>query len=102
VELYVHGSVHCESVSIIVRDATIYSFIKFLQTAQHVSDDTLIHYQEHPQNVITSGTHRTIFVCYGPLTWRISDSSMGNPEELSQTIECGESVIRERGKRGLW
>ena len=32
----------------------------FLQTALHVSDDTLIHHQEHTQTVITtSGTDRT-------------------------------------------
>jgi hypothetical protein len=51
------------SQSIIVqRDATIYSFIIFLQTALHVSDDTFIHHQEHPQTVITtSGTGRTVF-----------------------------------------
>ena len=50
-------------VSIIVqRDATIYSFIIFLQTALYVLDDTLIHHQEHPQTVITtSGTGRTVF-----------------------------------------
>ena len=41
---YVHGSVQRESMSIIVqRDATLYSFIVFLQTALHVSDGTLIH-----------------------------------------------------------
>ena len=51
VVFYVHGSVHRESMSIIVqRDATIYSFIIFLQSALHVSDDTLIHHQEHTQN----------------------------------------------------
>ena len=44
------------------RDATIYSFIIFLQTAVHVSGDTLIHHQEHTQTVITtSGTGRTVF-----------------------------------------
>ena len=49
-------------VSIIVqRDATVYSFIIFLQTALHVSDDTLIHHQEHTQTVVTSGTGRTVF-----------------------------------------
>ena len=60
---YVYGSVHRESVSIIVQqDATIYSFIIFLHTALHVSDDTLIHHQEHVQTVITtSGTGRTVF-----------------------------------------
>ena len=60
---YVHGSVHRESMSIIVqRDETIYSFIIFLQTALHISDDTLIYHQEHPQTVITtSGTGRTVF-----------------------------------------
>ena len=60
---YVHGSMHRESMSIIVqRDATIYSFIIFLQTSLHVSDDTLIHHQEYTQTVITtSGTGRTVF-----------------------------------------
>ena len=57
--LYVHGSVHHESMSIIVQQgATIYSFIilVFLQTARHVSDGILIHHQEHIQIVIaTSG-----------------------------------------------
>jgi len=54
--------VHRESVSIIVQqDATIYSFIISLQTALHVSDDTLIHHQEHTQTAITSGTGRTVF-----------------------------------------
>jgi len=45
---------------------TIYSFIIFLQTALHVSDDTLICHQEHTQTVITSGTGRTVFatVCW--------------------------------------
>ena len=33
----------------------------FLQTTLHVSDDTLIHHQEHIQTVITSGTARTVF-----------------------------------------
>ena len=62
--IYVHGSVNRDSMSIIVqRDATIYSFIIFLQTALHVSEDTLIHHQEHTQTVITtSGTGRTFFV----------------------------------------
>ena len=47
---------------IVQQDATIYSFIIILQTALHVSDDTLIHHQEHTQTVITtSGTCRTVF-----------------------------------------
>jgi len=60
---YVHGSVHRESMTIIVQqDATIYSFIIFLQTALHVSDNTLIHHQEHTQTVITASiTVRTVF-----------------------------------------
>ena len=47
-----------KKVSIIAQqDETIYSFVIFLQTALHVSDDTLIHHQEHTQTVITtSGT----------------------------------------------
>ena len=50
--------------SIIVQreDATIYNFIIFLQTALHISNDTVIYHQEHTQNVITtSGTGRTVF-----------------------------------------
>ena len=48
--------------SIIVRVATLYSSIIFLQAALHVSDDTLIHHQECTQTVITtSGTVRTVF-----------------------------------------
>ena len=35
---------------IVQRDATIYSFIIFLHTALHVSDDNLIHHQEYTQN----------------------------------------------------
>ena len=60
---YVHESVHHESMSIIAQqDATVYSFIMFLQTSLHVTDDTLIHHQEHTQTVIkTSGTGRTVF-----------------------------------------
>ena len=59
--VYVHGSVHHESMSITVQDAIMHSFIIFLQTALSVSDDTLIHRQEHIQTVITSGTGRTVF-----------------------------------------
>ena len=33
--------------TIVQQDATIYSFIIFLQTAQHVSGDTVTHLQEH-------------------------------------------------------
>jgi hypothetical protein len=45
---------------IVQQDATIYSFIIFLQTALHVSDDIHIHHQEHTQTVITtSGIGRT-------------------------------------------
>ena len=49
-----------ESMSITVQqDATIYSFIIFLQTALDVLDDPS---SEHTQTVITtSGTGRTIF-----------------------------------------
>jgi len=44
------------------QDATVYSFIIFLQAAVHVSDYSLIHHQEHTQTVITtSGTVRTAF-----------------------------------------
>jgi hypothetical protein len=44
----VHGSVHRESMSIIVQqDVTVYIFIIFMQTALHVSDDNFTHNQEH-------------------------------------------------------
>ena len=47
---------------IVEQDATLYSFIIFLQTALHVSGVTFIHHQEHRQTVITtSGTGRTVF-----------------------------------------
>ena len=43
------------------QDATICTFIIFLQTSLHISDDTLVHNQEHMQTVITaSGNGRTI------------------------------------------
>jgi len=66
---YVHGSVHCESVSVIVQqDATIYSFFTFLQTALHVSDATLTPHQEYTQSVITTfGTGRTVLAT---VRWR--------------------------------
>ena len=68
---YVHGSVHRESMSVIVqRDATIYSLIIFLQTALHVSDDVLIHHQEHTQNCNYNIWHCLNRVCYRPLMWR--------------------------------
>ena len=56
-------SVTVTTISIIVqKDATIHSFIIFLQTALYISDDTLIHNQEHTQILIpTSGTGRTVF-----------------------------------------
>ena len=70
-EFYVHGPVHRELMPIILqRDATMYSFIicVFLQTDLHVSDDTLIHHQEHARTVITtSGTGRTVFAT---VRWR--------------------------------
>ena len=57
---------HRESVLIIVQqDATIYSFIIFLQTALDVSGVNFTHHHEHIQNVITtSGTGRTVFATF--------------------------------------
>ena len=54
---------------IVQRDATVYSFIIFLQTALHVSGDTFTHHLEHTQTVlvITSGTGRTVFAT---VRWR--------------------------------
>jgi hypothetical protein len=47
--VYVHGSMHPESISIIVQqDATLYSFYS-LQTSLYVSGDTFTHRQEHEQ-----------------------------------------------------
>jgi hypothetical protein len=63
----VHGSVHRESVSIIVQqNATFYSCYS-LQTAINVSGDIFTHHQEREYTVITaSGTDRT--VCHLPLS----------------------------------
>jgi len=51
---------------IVQQEATIYTlFIMLLQPVLHVSDDTLIHHQEHTQTVITtSGTARTVFATF--------------------------------------
>jgi len=46
--VYVYGSVHRESMSVIAQqDATIYSLLYFCKTALHVSGDTSTHHQEH-------------------------------------------------------
>ena len=46
-KFYVYGSVHRESMSIIAQqNATICSFIIFMQTALHVSGDTFTNHQE--------------------------------------------------------
>ena len=87
---YVHGSVHRESVSIIVqRDATIYSFIIFLQTSLHVSDDTLTHHQEHTQNRNCNIWHWSNRVCYCPLTWRSRNDS---PTSADGSKHCSTSA----------
>ena len=45
---YVHGSVHRESMSIIVQqDATIYSLLYSCKTYLHISGGTSTHHQEH-------------------------------------------------------
>jgi len=55
-------SINSSLLIFVQQDATIYSFIIFLQTALHVSGDILIHLQEHTQTVIkTSGTGLTVF-----------------------------------------
>ena len=52
-------------------------FIIFLQTALHVSDDTLIHHQEHTQNCNCNIWHWSNRVSYRLLTLRDrNDSSM--------------------------
>jgi hypothetical protein len=60
---YVQGSVHRESMPITVQQMPLYTvLLYFLQTALHVSDDTLFHHQEHIQIVITTtGTGRTVY-----------------------------------------
>ena len=77
----------CRRLSIIVQqDATIYSFIIFLQTALHVSDDTFIHHQEHTQTVITtSGTRRTVFAT---VRWR----GVGTSSDSSTSADCNYSL----------
>ena len=61
-EFNVPGSMHRESMSITVQQMRLYTvLLYFLQTALHVSDDNLIHHQEHIQTVITkSGTGQTV------------------------------------------
>ena len=69
---------------IVQQDATVYSFIIFLQTALHVSSDTLTHHQEHTSTVITaSGTGRTVFAtvrCRG---------GVGTPKEFRLLHDSG-------------
>jgi len=60
---------------IVQRDATVYRFIIFLQTALCVSDNTLIHHQEHTQNCNYNTWHWSNRVCYCPLTWRVSSET---------------------------
>ena len=54
--MFVRSS-RCPLSIIVQQDATIYSFIILLQTALHVSDDTLTGAHS---TVITSGTGRTV------------------------------------------
>ena len=90
VKIYVHGSVHLESVSIIVqRDATVCTFIIFLQTTLHVSDDTLILHQEHTQNCNYNIWHWSNRTCYHPLTRR------------SRKCSCDSSALAEESQLHL-
>jgi len=57
------------------QNATIFSFIIFLQTALHVSDDTFIYHQEHSKNCNYNIWRWSSRVCYRPLTWRIRNKS---------------------------
>jgi len=51
---YVHGTVHCNSMSINVQqDATIHSLF-YLQTAPHVSGGLSTHHQVHQITVSTA------------------------------------------------
>jgi len=71
---------------IVQRNATKYSFIIFLQSALHVSDDNLIHHQEHPQTLITtSGTSRTLFATVRR-RGGVSDDTLIHHQEHSQTL----------------
>jgi hypothetical protein len=70
----------------------------FCKTALHVSDDTLIHQQEHTQNVITtSGTGRTVFVtarcCGGVGTvwtqqWTVANTVRPVPDVVITVCVC--------------
>ena len=68
---------------IVQQDATIYILLYFLQTALHVSDDTLIHHREHIQTVITCGTGRTVFVT---VRWR---GGVGTSSDSSTSADGG-------------
>ena len=63
----------------------------FLQTALHVSDDTLIHHQEHTQTVIrTSDTGRTVLLmmdCYCNSTVTVSELLQQFNRKTSQ-VHC--------------
>ena len=86
-KLYVHSSVHLESMSIIVQqDATVCSFITFLQTILHVSDDNFIHHQEHTQNCNYNIWHWSNRTCYHPLTRRSRKCSCESSASKSRII----------------
>ena len=77
IHFYVHGSMQCQSMSIIVqRDATTYSFIIFLQT-YYISAESSTCFGWYPHS--SSGAHSNCNyniwhwsnrICYCPLTWR--------------------------------
>ena len=79
---------HRESVSIIVqKDATIYIFIIFLQTALHVSSDTLTHHQEHMQTVFTaSGTGLTALATFR--CRKVASTVRPAPDAVTRVYMC--------------
>ena len=72
-----------------------YMQLYFLQTAPHVSDDTLIHHQEHVQTVFTtSGTGRTVFAAVRwrgttpPRQWTVANTVRPMPNVVITVWMC--------------
>jgi len=91
------------------KDATLYSFIIFLQTAVHVSDDTLIHHQEHTETAITtSDSGRTIFVIVrwcGGVGSSDSSTSADSSKYNSTSVRCCNyslNVLPMMGEGIIW
>ena len=76
---------------IVQRDATIYIFIIFMQTALHVSGDTPTHHQEHTQTVTTAfGTGRTVFAI---VLWRGGVPTPPRQRTVAKTVRPVPDIV---------